>query len=258
MRLIFQANDVSYVNFHIISTKNICSLTRIARYLDVSASISIPRQETQISGQLKDGEIEGEGEEEKYEDSNSENMNDYYAEVDSDFIVSPRSEAHWRKILHDELSLDHGNNRQGLVPRTDGEFANRYNKLKIGICQWAFKYFSSTREERYELAKLREHCALVPYIDMIATAAGPNLFWVDIIETMTPRLVMGIVMKVIQLIIFGEALFGASKSQNDILNAADKTRTESDRRCIPPTPSKLSSPLSPLLPYSIRLVPISR
>lgn len=167
-------------------------------------------------------------------------MTDYYAESDSDLKVNPLSEAEWRGLFFHDIRRDRGKNRKDPVPRTDGEFAHRYAKLKIDICEWAFKYFSFPREERYELAKLREHDALVPYIDLIAAATGPNLVWGDIIETMTPRLVMGIVMKAIQLIIFGETLFGVSHQHNDALNAVDKMRIKSDEKCIP---------TSPLLPY---------
>lgn len=225
--------------------------------MDVSASNPGPRQKTRIAGQSEEGGIEGEEgkegeqEEQEEEDNNPENMDDYFAEADSEFEVDPQSETNWRKELY--LKRDEGNNRKELLPRTDGDFAHRYNELKIGICEWAFEYFSSPREERYELAKLREHPILLSYIDSIAAASGPNLFWIDIIETMTPRLVMGIIMKVIQIQIFGDELFGSSDSQHGVLRAADLLSTKSDESCISPFP-----PPSPLLPHPTRLVPISR
>lgn len=259
MRLVFQTNGVSCLYAHIISTKLICSLPRIARYLDASASNPAPRQGTQIARQLEAGEIEwqeGEEGEEEYEDDNTpENMDDHYAEADSEFEVDPQSEATWRSLL--SLRRDDGNNRKEMVPRTDSEFAHRYNELKTDICEWAFKYFSSPREERYELAKLLDYPVLLSYIDSIAAATGPNLFWADILETMTPRLVMGIIMKFIQGHIFGMELFGSSVSQKKILRAADTLRNKSDKDCILRS-SPPSSILPPPRPHPTHLVSISR
>lgn len=259
MRLVFQTNGVSCVYAHIISTKLICSLPRIARYLDASASNPAPRQGTQIARQLEAGEIEwqeGEEGEEEYEDDNTpENMDDHFAEADSEFEVDPQSETTWRRLL--SLRRDDGNNRKEMVPRTDSEFAHRYNELKTDICKWAFKYFSSPRDERYELAKLLDYPVLLSYIDSIAAATGPNLFWADILETMTPRLVMGIIMKFIQGHIFGMELFGSSVSQKKILRAADTLRTKSDKDCILRS-SRRSSILPPPRPHPTHLVSISR
>lgn len=263
-------------------TKHICSLPRLARY-DASPSNAAPRQGTQIPEQLEEGEIgdeekgeegeegeeeedeeeEGEQEEEereKYEeDKHFENSNVYFAESDSEFEVDPDSEANWQSLLQVDITRNDGYNQKGLVPRTDGEFTHRYAMLKKGICDWAFKYFYFTRGERFQLDKLREEHELVSYIDSIAAVSSPNLAWVDVIETMTPRLVMGILMKAIQSLIFGEPIFGASAAQKKILNDIDKRRIKENQKCIPtpnPTPYPLHSPSFLLSPLSSLLSPL--
>lgn len=232
-------------------TKYFCLLPRIARYLDASASHWAPGQGTPIVETVEDaaedkrpedGEIE---EKEEYEEDNdSENMSDYFAEADSVFEVDPESEDTWRVTLSHYLSRDFGNNPKPSLPRTDGEFRHRYNELLIGIFKWACKYFSSY-EERYDLADFWQYEELTRYIDSIAVATGPKLLWEDVVQTLTPRLVMGLIMKVIQIHIFGLELFGVSEAKLLILRSADSLRTEPDHECIPPA-SLLSSLIQPV------------
>ena len=230
--------------------KYFCSLPRIARYSDASASHSAPRQRTPHAETVEDaaedkGPEEGEIEEKEEceEDNDSENMSDYFAETDSVFEVDPKSEDTWRSTLSYYLSRDFGNNPKPSLPRTDGEFRHRYNELLIGIFKWACKYFSSY-EERYDLASFWKYGELTRYIDSIALATGPKLHWGDVIQTLTPRLVMGLIMKVIQIHIFGLELFGTSEAKLLILRSADNLRTEPDHECIPPS-SLLSSLIQP-------------
>lgn len=232
-----------------ITVKVFCSLPRIARDLDASASHSAPGQGTPIAETTEDaaedkgpeeGEIEEKGEYE--EDNDSEDMSDYFAEADSVFEVDPESEDTWRSTLSYLLSGDSGNNPKPSLPRTDGEFRHRYNELLIGIFKWACKYFSSYKEERYDLANFWKYDELTRYIDSIAVTTGPKLLWEDVIQTLTPRLVMGLIMKVIQIHIFGLELFGASENRLLIMRLADMLRREPDHECIPP-----SSPLSSLI-----------
>lgn len=219
--------------------------------MHTSVSHSAPGQGTSIAETIEkaaeDQGLEGEevdekeGEEEWGEDNDSENMPDYFCESDSIFEVDPQPEARWRKILGQELKRDLGNNRHPLVPRTDGEFAHRYNDLLIGIFKWSSKYFSY-EEPNYDLAKLQKYHLLISYIDLIAVARDPNTHWKNVIETLTPRLVMALIMKIIQIHIFGLELFGASQSQLEILRSADRLRTEPSHSCIIAPPSSLNQP----------------
>lgn len=234
-----------------VPTKYFCSLQRIARYWDASASNSAPGQGTTHAETVEDateekgpeeGEIEEKEEyEEEDEEENDSDMSDYFAEAGSVFEVDPRSEDAWRSTLSFYLSRDFGNNPKPSLPRTDGEFRHRYNELLIGIFKWACKYFSSY-EERYDLASFWKYGELTRYIDSIAVAMGPKRDWGDVIQTLKSRLVMGLIMKVIQIHIFGLELFGTSQAKLLILRSADNLRTEPDHECIPP-----SSLLSPLI-----------
>lgn len=224
-----------------VPTARFCSLPCIARYLHASLSRSATGQRTPIAEtineaagdqRLEEGETEEEEEGEEYEEDSA-----HFAEADSVFEVEPNPEVKWRYMLRQDLRQDNGDNRKPQLPRTDGEFAHRYNVLLIGIWKWASKYFAPHDVDHVKEADLRDEHMLHSYIDSIAMATSPDIRWNDVIQTLLPRLVMGIIMKVIQIHIFGLELFGASQAQLRILRLADKFRTERDHECISPLSS---------------------
>lgn len=238
----------------VVPIKPFYSLPRIARYLVTSALPSPPRQGTLIAEIIKEAsEDQGlEGGETEWEEENKENEEDHesehFAEADSEFEVDPDSEARWRLILDQDLKRDREENRKPLLPRTDGEFTHRYLELKISICDWAFKYFSSHQDETYDAVNLWKHSELLSYIKSILLAEGPNPLWDDVTKNLRPNLVMGVFMKVIQIHIFGLELFGASEDQLKILRSADRLRTERDPECIHSFLLQPAWSLFPLIP----------